>query len=221
MGKKNFYRDDVEILMRCWWLVLKTSKTAKSLFSLTAASNWFNDERIIEEDRGRFFELMAYSISIVMDKLEDDIKESHGWKDSEYDLHLKYSLSFSPAFEEVFGVPEDKNFFSALIQSYWNPNYDNDYEEFWDIPEIEVTKEDMNKTFGELWRDTEISEEDYNLHKYCTFRMSKIIRITDQEKFLDYIKPYSNIGLPYYDDAFFGLSKTKIAREIGKAYHKR
>ena len=78
MGEKNFYRDDKEIYQRCWWLVLNTSKAAKSLFSLTAASNWFTDERIVEEDRGRFFELVAYTISLVMEKLEEDIRESHG-----------------------------------------------------------------------------------------------------------------------------------------------
>jgi hypothetical protein len=216
-GRKNFHREDKEIFQRCWWLVFKTYETVKSVFPLTAPDTWLTKGKGIQPNKRIFIELMAYTISFVMDKLAAEIEESVGReKPGGYDLTIPYQVGIASAFKEVFGAPQDDCSSSELIEAYWGPDYDDDYDKFWSVPEIELTEEDVKKTLGEYIRDARAGNEaDYNVHKYCTFRIDKIVRITDREKILDNIKhTYSNIGLSYYENAFFGLSEEKILSEL-------
>jgi len=188
------------------------------LFAPTAASTWLKDDQYAELDTKVITETMAYTIAFVVDRLAEEIEEAHDWEEKGgFDLHITYQVDLGFAFEEVLGVAKGLD----LVNYYWSPDYDDDYDQFWGTPETEITDEDMNKTLGKFMRDSmnEISEEDYNYHRYFVYRMSKIVKVVDREKLLNNVKTtYSGIGLSYYDDAFFGLSARRIKSELKKAY---
>ncbi len=211
--RKNFYRDKNEIFMRSWWLAYKVYMSAVNIFSITAPSNFFDDDRVIEQDRKIFIEKIAYTMSFVLDKLAAEIKEAHNWESKGgYDLNITYQVNLGLALDQVFGLTEKGDeLFVELLQSYWTPDYDDDYEDYWGICDEPI---DMNKTLGEILNKP-ISEEEYNVEMLYTYRLSKIVNVVDHQKVIDNIRNmYQNIGISFYDKAFFQYRLGKIKKEL-------
>jgi hypothetical protein len=221
-GKKNFQRDSEEISLRSYWLANKVcaAAAAAAQYGLTAVSAWIDDEQFRDQDQRIFSEILGYIMAFVLDRLRDDIEKHHGWTDDTYDLNIDYQASLGVAFNRVFGLrlrKEGSSFFTDLFQQYYSPEYGYDYDEYWGISN-EVTDEDMNKTLGELVRDTlndPKTDEEYNVDRLYTYRLSKIVNVVDRDKVIGNAQTlYRSIGLTYYDKAFFDLSLKKIVSEL-------
>ncbi|MCK4914482.1 MAG: ankyrin repeat domain-containing protein [Planctomycetes bacterium] len=217
--EKNFYRDGKEIFLRSWWLAYKLYISTANIFSITAPSSFFDDERIVEQDRKIFIETIAYIMSFVLDKLAAEIKEAHNWESKGgYDLNITYQVNLGMALDQVFGLTEKGDeLFVELLQSYWTPDYDDDYEDYWGICDEPI---DMNKTLGEII-NVPISEEEYNAERLYTYRLSKIVNIVDHQKVIENIRNmYQNIGLSYYNGAFFQYRLGRIKKELKQMANK-
>ena len=211
--RKNFYRDEKEIFLRSWWLAHEVHRAVANIFAFTSPSSFFDDERIIEQDRKIFIETIAYTMSFVLEKLAVEIEKAHNWEEEGgYDLHITYLVSLGKALDEVFGITEEENeSFVGLLESYWTPHYDDDYQDYWGICDEPV---DMNKTLGEILNEP-ISEEDYNVERLYTYRLTKIVNVVRHQRVIDNIRnTYQNIGLSYYDRAFFQYGLRRIKREL-------
>ena len=215
---KNFQKDDKEIFLRSWWIANRVCIAAAAQYGPTAASAWFDDERFHEQDQRILFEVLAYTMSFVLDRIRDEIEKHHGWTDETYDLNIGYQVSLGMAFDQVFSLrEEDTSFFTDLFQQYYTPDYEDDYDDYWGISH-EVTDEDMNKTLGKFMRDTlndPKREEEYNSDRLYTYRLSKIVNVVDRDKVIDDARTfYRDIGLTYCDKAFFEFPLRRIKKEL-------
>ncbi|MCK4626286.1 MAG: hypothetical protein KAV00_13290 [Phycisphaerae bacterium] len=218
---KNFQLDEKEIFFRSWWLANKCCTRVAEIYGPMSASMWIDDERYLEQDKKVFFEILGYAMCHVLGRIRDEIELYHGWTDDTYDLNMSYQVLLSTSFAKVLGAhEEDGSIFKELLMQYcyrdFNDDYD-DYNDYWGISH-EVTDEEMNKTLGEFIKDALNDpkvEEDYNYEKVFVYRMSKIVDVVDRDKVIDNAQNlYRDIGLTYYDKAFFGLSCRKIKKEL-------
>jgi len=211
--KKNFRRDGKEIFMRAWWLAHKVTHATLAQFAPTAISSWISDDRFREQDQKLLAEVLGYTMSYVLDTLRDEIEDSHGWTDETYELNIGYQVSLGIAFDQVFGLrDQDKHVFGDILSDYYGPEYDDGYDDLWEVCS-EPVDEWSKKTVGELLSE-QLSDDDYNVERYYVYRLSKIVNIVDPGKVIDSIVPYRGIGLAYYDRAFFGLGIRTIRSDL-------
>ena len=210
---KDFRRDKKEIFLRSWWLAYKVSETAIAQFEPTAISSWINDVVLRKQDQKLLFEALGYAMSFVLDRLCDEIAKFHGWTDETYDLHSDYRVFLGKAFDQVFGFEtQDEGVFNEILRNYYLPEYDDGYDDLWEVsnkPEEALGKKNTLEALSEP-----PSEDDYNIERYYVYRLSKMLNIVDLSKVIENILPYRNIGLTFYDKAFFGLNSQAIEKEL-------
>lgn len=228
--KRTFFRDDKEILIRSLWFAHKVSSATMEDYSLTALSSYIDDERFIEKDRKHLIEIVAYTVSFVLDKIAYDINRIHGWTDSTFELHLTYLAVLGVAFNEVFGYYSKKeDVFVELFREYWQPDYNEEYKTYWGLAQEDEEKpfmsaEEFDQQAREILADLksalesgpdEATIENYNVDKYHTFRVSKIYDIPDPKKFINIWKPRcSNLSMAFYKEAFFDRGLSKIKKDL-------
>lgn len=236
---RTLYKEDKDIFFRCWWYSYKITIDVLNNFLPDAISSHIDDYRFQEQDRKTIFEIIGYTMSFVLNRLRNDIKTIHGWSDDEYDLNIKYFVLFEKAFDQIFEI-NNEGFWADLLGDYNDPQYDDKYQKFWNItyddypePEDFEEKDDIPSKIEnveqaqrviegieneekELEKQEKIwSTEKYNIQKYYVFRMSKLFNIVDSNKMIDKIETvYSNVGLKYFEDAFYNLTLKTIKNEI-------
>jgi len=211
--KKDFRCDKKEIFLRSWWLAHKVTDATVDQFAPTAISSWIKDERFRELDQKLLPEVIGYSMSFVIDKLRDEIEESHGWTDETYEIHIGYQVSLGMAFDQVFGFEaKGEGVFVEILDDYYSLEYDDGYDDLWEVCN---EPEDVwgRKTVGDLLNEP-LSEKDYNAERYYVYRLSKMVDVVDPNKVIDDVLPYRDLGLAFYDKAFFGLNLRSVEEEL-------
>ena len=212
--KKNFFREDKEIFGRCWWLAIKVWDAAGAIFSPTAASSWFNDDRYYEQDQKLFYEVLGYTMSAVLDRILEEIKVSHGWDDEAFDLNAGYWVMLGTALDQVAGFKnEEEKMFVDLLREYYSPDYGDDYYDYWAIG-LETNDGFTDKALAEFFGEP-VAEDELSVERVHAYRLSKLVKVEDPQKVVRLVRSrYRDIGLAFYDDAFFGLSLDRIREEL-------
>lgn len=214
-GKKNFRRGDDEVFLRSWWLAQKITNATAAVFAPTAISSWITDDRFREQDQKALFEILGYTSSFVLARLRSEMEESHRPSDETNDVHLGYQMSLGMAFNHVFGFKKDggaEGVFVDLVSDYESPDYDDGYDDFWGIC-YDSDEVFASKTVDELLNEP-LSEDEYNVERYYVYRLSKFVKVVDPVRIILNVLSYRDIGLRFYDDAFFRLSNTRVKKEL-------
>ncbi len=212
LRKKIFVRDDKELFERSLWLANKIYISASTNYGQTTLSTYINDDRFREQDQKIFFEILGYIMSIVLEQLGDEIEENYGGNEETNeicDLNIRYRVFLGKAFDAIFDINQgDPGFFYDLFQQYHQ--YEDDYDKYWGISH-DITDDDLMDDFLNIG----INKEVYNPLRLYTYRISKIVNVVDRDKVMDLTeKRYRDIGMVYYDQAFFDLPIQKILIEL-------
>ena len=124
----------------------------------------------------------------------------------------------SLAFCRVLRFEDGDESLRELFQAYYQPTYGPEYDEFWQV-EHELPEGWEAMTLGEFFRtsDAEDASKDCNTERLYAFRISQIVEVVDKDKVIANARElYSNIGLTFYDSAFFGLTQDAILDELAE-----
>jgi len=188
-----------EIVRRCLWLGNHICSDIASTMRPHLISSITRDSVHEAVDGKLFFEAVAYSSSLVVERLRDEIEENHGWTDGSYNLHMDYALQLGWALGVLTGAENfKKNFFTELLYAYYTPEDVAAYELYWEIPE-----------------DCEFDEALYSKARWYVFRVRDVVKVVDKTKMADRAEEmYGNVGLAYYNDAFFMKESEEIIAEV-------
>ena len=153
---RTFNIEDKEKFLRCWWFANKVTNRILNIFLPTAISSFIDDVRFEEHDRKAIVEIIGYTMSYSTNRLRDDIEATHGWSDNEWELNINYQVFLGQAFDQVFRIKEnEEESFVDLLQDYYSPEYNDDYENFWsitydDYPDPEDVEDPNEKDIPEI-----------------------------------------------------------------------
>ncbi|MGR3304048.1 MAG: hypothetical protein ACUZ8I_16310 [Candidatus Scalindua sp.] len=167
-------------------------------------------------------EILGYAISFVLSKLRDDIEATHGWTDETYDLNHSYKFFIARAFAKVFGVRVKKgetDIFNDIFNKYYLLIYDDDNDKFEEKNIEDIDGEEEIKIIITRDDDTQ-TNSDEEVEKFYVYRISKLFNVKDEKKVIENVRQYKDIGLSYYEDAFFNIPIDKIEKEIAKTAFK-
>lgn len=220
MPKKNtFFRNDMEIVWRSLWFARNITDQIGDMLYWESGLFIIEHRLEPEKEKQRFKETIAYTTSIVLEEIADDIMKLHGWNDQELDLHLTYKVALAEAFDAVVGCEkEGKHVFLELLNDYLKPDYNEEYDYFWGIPkdeEPETVEEAYQQLHEAINEDMGKIAEKYNNDRLYAFRVNKIYNIPNPQKFVDMWKPRcSSIAIPAYRKAFFGLGLRRLKKDL-------
>ncbi len=200
---------------------------AKNIISATAhelgipLNVCYENKRSRDQDRKLFLETLGYIMAFVLKQLRDDIEKNHGWTDKSHDLNLEYQVEIGLSFSKELNRRESgSRFFFDLFKDYYAYKRRDDCNTYWVIDnqliedETYMINDDLLKNtfkgFGESkWG------QNYSLERLYTFRINKIADVADQEKVIFNAKTrYRNIGVYYYNQAFFKLTLNEILNDL-------
>lgn len=209
---KSFSIDREEIIQRAKWLVQRVCRGILQLY--TPMSKLRPDKLTREMDMKIWLEMIGYSMSFVLEHLEDEMEHYNGKQGDVSDLYIHYVLTIAEAFDELFGFTlKGTGIFEGYLIDYSSPKYDKGYFEYWDLP-VEEPKQGGEKTIGEILKDDEW-RKNHNAHFYYVYRMSRIVKIGNRAKVLENAEEcYQHVGIHFYNDAFFDLPLKQIRKQL-------
>jgi len=220
LRKKDFFRDNEEELYRCWWMVWKIYLDVVRVFVPNTLVDVPHRKTLARKGEKYLLEVLGYVLSFVLNRLRDEIEHSHGWDKQAHALHIGYRVSIAYGLAMLFALdnsnkltPEAADSFDDLLEAYYVEGYNDDYEDYWGVCD-EPYEAYSDKTVGDLLQES-LSPQEYNPERLHVFRVSRMLNVRHPQDAVDYMRStYREIGLRFYDSAFFVLPLDKVKDEL-------
>lgn len=206
--QKNFFTTDEEMFLRSWWLAENVLAEVWKAYSPSAVSAYIADEHFREQDQIILSETIGYTMSFVLNRMKDEIDLNHGFTKKTDRLHKDYILTLGIAFDQAIGYgATSERIFGKIIEDYYSPDYDDGYDHYWMISIF--GPEDTEVRFGEIYKNY------YNPERLYVYRLHIKFGDVSHYKLLHDLRIlYRDIGLSFYDQAFFRLDRQQIEEQL-------
>lgn len=221
--------DDKERLFRSWWFAMNVVEKTTAVLAPTSISSWIDDSHYEEMDNQFLLEALGFTVAPVLDRIVEDIEKLHGeqlkgQKDGQLSLYLDYRVAVAwGCGRALIGEDDPSNLFYKTLSNYHRPTEDEEFAELdSEFGDLQFFNSESGLAFRSApqiaarrpaWSYPHAAFD--SRENYYAYRVSRFTRVSDPVRLVSIaLTRFGNIGLSFYEDAFFNLSLKKVKKQL-------
>lgn len=188
-------------------------KETTAALARTSISSWIDDSDYEEMDNQFLLEALGFTVAPVLDRIVEDIEKLHGEQlkglpNGQLSLYLDYLIAVAWGCSAALTGDTDQevepsDLFYKTFKNYHRPTEDEEFDD------LDFGSRDREPAWCYPHAPFDSREN------YYAYRVSRFARVSDPVRLVSLaLTRFGNIGLSFYEDAFFKLSLKKVKNRL-------